>query len=83
MGEGYGCSHFQCSTLANAIKFIHSCRRAAVVHQIRIFQYSIDRSHTNDCTQHHACFTCEVNGFVQIPYMRAVHTLHAHLPIAF
>ena len=34
MGEGYGCSNFQCSTLANAIKFIHSCRRAAVVHQI-------------------------------------------------
>ena len=35
MGEGYGCSNFQCWTLANAIKFIHSCRRAAVVHQIR------------------------------------------------
>ena len=35
MGEGYGCSNFQCSTLENAIKFIHSCRQAAVVHQIR------------------------------------------------
>ena len=35
MGEGYGCSNFQCSTLANAIKFIHSCRWAAVVHQIK------------------------------------------------
>ena len=43
MGEGYGCSNFQCSTLANAIKFIHSCRRAALyirlgslfVHQIK------------------------------------------------
>ena len=50
-------------------------------------QYSIDRSQRrNDyCTQqlgHHACFTCEVNGFVQIPYMRAVHMLHAHLLIA-
>ena len=31
MGEGYGCSNFQCSTLANAIKFIHSCRQAAIV----------------------------------------------------
>ena len=52
-------------------------------------QYSIDRSQRRKdymyCTQqlgHHACFTCEVNGFVQIPYMRAVHMLHAHLPIA-
>ena len=54
MGEGYGCSNFQCSTLENAIKFIHSCRRAAVVHQIRKAflyirlrmtpLYSIDRS---------------------------------------
>ena len=43
MGEGYSCSNFQCSTLANAIKFIHSCRRAALyirygspfVHQIK------------------------------------------------
>ena len=25
MGEGYGFSNFQCSTLATAIKFIHSC----------------------------------------------------------
>ena len=44
------------------------------------------RQVTKDSTQqlgHHACFTCEVNGFVQIPYMRAVHMLHAHLPIAF
>ena len=53
-------------------------------------QYSIDRSQRRKdymyCTQqlgHHACCTCEVNGFVQIPYMRAVHMLHAHLPIAF
>ena len=53
-------------------------------------QYSIDRSQRRKdymyCTQqlgHHACFTCEVNGFVQIPYMRAVHMLHAHLPTAF
>ena len=51
-------------------------------------QYSIDRSQRRKdyCTQqlgHHACFTCEVNGFMQIPYMRAVHMLHAHLPIAF
>ena len=52
-------------------------------------QYSIDRSQRRKdymyCTQqlgHHACCTCEVNGFVQIPYMRAVHMLHAHLPIA-
>ena len=44
-------------------------------------QYSIDRSQRT--VDHHACFTCEVNGFVQIPYMRAVHMLHAHLPIAF
>ena len=27
----YGCSNFQCSTLATAIKFIHSCRQAAIV----------------------------------------------------
>ena len=53
-------------------------------------QYSIDRSQRRKdymyCTQqlgHHACFTCKVNGFVQIPYMRAVHMLHAHLPTAF
>ena len=91
MGEGYGCSNFQCSTLANAIKFIHSCGRAAVVHQIRkpfVHQIKDDtpifnRQVTKEdyCTQqlgHHACFTCEVNGFV-----RAVHMLHAHLPIAF
>ena len=57
MGEGYGCSNYQCSTLANAIKFIHSCRRAAIVSKvasdkeaflyIRLRmtpQYSIDRS---------------------------------------
>ena len=88
MGEGYGCSNFQCSTLASAIKFIHSCRRAAIVAffftsdkeaflyiRLRITpQYSIDRSQRRKdyCTQrlgHHACFTCEVNGFVQIPYM--------------
>ena len=31
MGEGYGCSNIQCSTIANAIKLIHSCRRAAIV----------------------------------------------------
>ena len=37
----------------------------------------------DDTPQLSACFTCEVNGFVQIPYMRAVHMLHAHLPIAF
>ena len=37
MGEGYSCSNFQCSTLANAIKFIHSCRRAAVVHQMLLY----------------------------------------------
>ena len=51
-------------------------------------QYSIDRSQRRKdyCTQqlgHHACFTCEMNGFVQIPYMRTVHMLHAHLPITF
>ena len=45
MGKGYGCSNFQCSTQATAIKFIHSCRRAAVVHQIRKpFCNSIDGS---------------------------------------
>ena len=45
-----------------------------------------NRQVTKDCTQqlgHHACCTCEVNCFVQIPYMRGVHMLHAHLPIAF
>ena len=94
MGEGYGCSNFQCSTLANAIKFIHSCRRLHYTSDKEAFlyirlrmtpQYSIlDRSQrrTNSWVTH-ACFTCEVNGFVQIPYMRAVHMLHAHLPIAF
>ena len=58
MGEGYGCSNFQCSTLANAIKFIHSYRRAAIASivassdkeaflyiRLRITpQYSVDRS---------------------------------------
>ena len=94
MGEGYSCSNFQCSTLANAIKFIHSCRWAAADKEAFLYimtpQYSIDRSQRRKdymyCSQqlgHHACFTCEVNGFVQIPYMRAVHMLHAHLPIAF
>ena len=95
MEEGYGCSNFQCSTLAATIKFIHSCRWAAIVskvafflHQIRMTpQYSIDRSQRRKdyCIQqlgHHAWFTCEVNGFVQIPYMCAVHMLHAYLPIA-
>ena len=46
-------------------------------------QYSIDRSqrtvHNSWVTMH----ALHVNGFVQIPYMRAVHMLHAHLPIAF
>ena len=84
MGEGYGCSNFQCS---NAIKFIHSCRRCTSDKEAFLYirlrmtpQYSIDRSQRRKdymyCTQqlgHHACCTCEVNGFVQIPYMRAVH----------
>ena len=55
------------------------------VHQIK--DDTLDRSQRRKdymyCTQqsgHHACCTCEVNGFVQIPYMRAVHMLHAHLP---
>ena len=56
------------------------------MHQIKDDAPIFNRQVTKDCTQqlgHHACFTCEVNGFVQIPYMRAVHMLHAHLPIAF
>ena len=95
MGEGYGCSNFQCSTLANAIKFhtqlqagcrCTSDKEAFLYIRLRMTpQYSIDRSQRRKdymyCT--HARFTCEVNGFVQIPYMRAVHMLHAHLPIAF
>ena len=59
MGEGYGCSNFQCSTLANAIKF-NCCRlgrgcncvksiaflkEACLYIRLRITpQYSIDRS---------------------------------------
>ena len=50
-------------------------------------QYSIDRSQRRKnymyCTQQLGHHACEVNGFVQITYMRAVHMLHAHLPIAF
>ena len=42
MGEGYGCSNFQCSTLANAIKLIHSCRRAAIVSKVA-FLYTSDK----------------------------------------
>ena len=90
MGEGYGCCNFQCS-------FIHSCscstsdKEAFLYIRLRMTpQYSIDRSQRRKdymyCTQqlgHHACCTCEVNGFVQLPYMRAVHMLHAHLPIVF
>ena len=65
MGEGYGCSNIQCSTIANAIKLIHSCRRAAIVSctsdkeaflciRLRMTpQYSIDRSQRRKdyCTQ--------------------------------
>ena len=90
MGEGYGCSNFQCSTLATAIKFIHmqlqaGCHCVLFLHQLFVHQIKDDtnRQVTKDCTQLLACFTCEVNGFVQIPYMRAVHMLHAHRPIAF
>ena len=39
MGEGYGCSNFQCSTLATAI---HSCRQAAIVSKVAFF--TSDRS---------------------------------------
>ena len=56
------------------------------MYQIKDDTPIFNRQVTKDCTQqlgHHACFTCEVNGFVQIPYMCAVHMLHAHLPIAF
>ena len=87
MGEGYG--------VATSIKFITvagtSDKEAFLYIRLRMTpQYSIDRSqrrkdymyHTQQFG-HHACFTSEVNGFVQIPYMRAVHMLHAHLPIAF
>ena len=96
MGEGYGCSNFQCSTLHTQL--LAGCRctsdkEAFLYIRLRMTpQYSIDRSQRRKdymylyCTQqlgHHACFTCEVNGFVQIPYMRAVHMLHAHLPKAF
>ena len=41
MGEGYGCSNYWCSTLATAIKFIHSCRRAAIVSKVAFFTYQI------------------------------------------
>ena len=96
MGEGYGCSNFQRSTLHTQLQTGCRCtsdKEAFLYIRLRMIpQYSIDRSQRRkdymylDCTQqlgHHACFTCEVNGFVQIPYMRAVHMLHAHLPIAF
>ena len=83
MGEG--------NTIAvkSSLFFFTSDKEAFLYIRLRMTpQYSIDRSQRRKdyCTHqlgHHACFTCEVNGFVQIPYMRAVHMLHAHLPIAF
>ena len=62
MGEGYGCSTIQCSTLANAIKLIHraaivSCtsdKEAFLCIRLRMTpQYSIDRSQRRKdyCTQ--------------------------------
>ena len=100
MGEGYGCSNFQCSTLATTIKFsmqagchcvksslyFTSDKEAFLYIRLRMTpQYSTDRSQRRKdyCTQQLGHHACEVNGFVQIPYMRAVHMLHAHLPIAF
>ena len=47
------------------------------MHQIKDDTPIFNRQVTKDCTQqlgHHACFTCEVNGFVQIPYMRVACT---------
>ena len=37
MGEGYGCSNFQCSTLETAIKFIHSCKQDAILTKVAVF----------------------------------------------
>ena len=50
------------------------------VHQIKD---DFNRQVTKDSWVTMHALPCEVNGFVQIPYMRAVHMLHAHLPIAF
>ena len=93
MGEGYGYSNFQCSP--NAIKFIHSCNRSTSDKEAFLYirlrmtpQYSIDRSQRRKdymyCTQqlgHHACCTCEVNGFVQIPSLHAccTHACSMHI----
>ena len=88
MGEGYGCSNFQWQMQLNSYivagRLLCTSDKEAFLY-IRLRMTSIDRSQRTVHNQlgHHARFTCEVNGFVQIPYMRAVHMLHAHLPIAF
>ena len=63
---------------------IHSCSRSTSDKEAFLYrhlQYSIDRSQRRKdymyCTQqlgHHACCTCEVNGFVQIPSLHACCT---------
>ena len=93
MGEGYG--NFQCSTLANAIKFIHMQLQITSDKEVFLYirlrmtpQYSIDRSQRRknyymDCTQQLGHHACEVNGFVLITYMRAVYTCCRHIFLLF
>ena len=69
MGEGYGCR------LATALQAGCHCVKSSLflhqigslfVHQIKDDTPIFNRQVSNYCTQQLAC---EVNGFVQIPYM--------------
>ena len=65
MGEGYGCS-----------VLIHSCSRSTSDKEAFLY-IRLGHKDYMYCTQqlgNHACCTCEVNGFVQIPSLHACCT---------
>ena len=74
MGKGYICSYLvlspcNCNYIHTVATF--TARQGSL--QIRKLYQIKTIDTTGYCTQlsHHACFTCKVNGFVQI---RAVHS---------
>ena len=72
MGKGYSCSYLVLSPCnCNYIHTVATVTARQGSLQIRKFYQikTIDILYTQ--LSHHACFTCKVNGFVQI---RAVHS---------